>query len=191
MTRSVDLPTYLNAGTHTNVNTHPESAPRKQHKTNRNKNTNRAHTDPQRDRKIHTDTYLRLWLMTASCNRARQHQDRARPSQTEPDRARYSTHILHVFSAQLVSVRTHPNRPTQTTVPQRHTRASMHKPTRAKHNHIPAPSCERHQRSARASLTQVRHVRKMRRQAMHSVNQRRPRCVCGRETEMCAHVPTR
>jgi len=111
MTRSVDLPTYLKAGTHTNVNTHPESAPRKQHKTNRNKNTNRAHTDPQRDRKIHTDTYLRLWLMTASCNRARQHQDRARPSQTEPDRARYSTHILHVFSAQLVSVRTHPNRP--------------------------------------------------------------------------------
>jgi hypothetical protein len=90
MTRSVDLPTYLKAGTHTNVNTHPESAPRKQHKTNRNKNTNRAHTDPQRDRKIHTDTYLRLWLMTASCNRARQHQDRARPSQTEPDRARPS-----------------------------------------------------------------------------------------------------
>ena len=161
MTRSVDLPTYLKAGTHTNVNTHPESAPRKQHKTNRNTNTNRAHTDPQRDRKIRTDTYLRLWLMTTSCNRARQHQDRARPSQTEPDTAHtYCTFFqLNLFPCKCEQ---HPNRPTQTTVPQRHTRASMHKPTRAKHNHIPAPSCERYQRSARMSLTQVRHVRKMR-----------------------------
>jgi hypothetical protein len=109
MTRSVDLPTYLKAGTHTNVNTHPESAPRKQHKTNRNTNTNRAHTDPQRDRKIHTDTYLRLWLMTASCNRARQHQDRARPSQTEPDTA----HTYCTFF-QLNIIRVNANAPQQT-----------------------------------------------------------------------------
>jgi hypothetical protein len=143
MTRSVDLPTHLKAGTHTNVSTHPESAPRKQHKTNRNTNTNRGHTDPQRDRKIRTDTYLRLWIMTASCNRARQHQDRARPSQTEPDTAHtYCTFFqLNLFPCKCERTPTDPHKQQSHSATHVRRCTNRHEP---RQNHIPAPSCERH-----------------------------------------------